>query len=162
MKLFTLFILSLLASCSHSDPWAFNRIDSGDPQFNSTKLTYYSQDPINGIDLEFTHTCDAIRTYLNVHSLPIPPSKEDPKATKGHLTIGSDSFSFLAYRHEGGQRLLLPPEIAERIIAGLRECKSIQIKVPGYSVAIEGKEFEKKFGQLGHTPLLRNPFHLPF
>lgn len=159
LKLLSLCIFFLLTSCSHSDPWAFNRIDSGDPQFNSSKLTFYSKDPINGIDLEFVQTCDHLRTYLNVHSFPVPALKDDPKASKVHLLIGTDNFHFLASRHQGGQRLLLPPEMAERIIAGLREHQPIHIKVPGYSVAIEEGEFEKKFKQLGHTPLLRNPFH---
>lgn len=162
LQRFAFATLCFFSSCSHPQQWAFQRIDAGDQQFNSTKLTYHSQDPINGIDLELMQTPNLLRSYLNVHSLPIPSLKDDPKATAVNLCIGDNTYQFLARRHEGGQRLVLPQEMTEKIIEGLLQHLPLKIKVPGYAVVIEAEGFEEKFQQLGHTPLFRNPFHLPF
>jgi hypothetical protein len=107
-------------------------------------------------------TPDSLRTYLNVHSISIPSSKDHPNTSKIVLTIGSETIQGQARLHAGGQRLLLPLEMAERIIAGLTQKQAVHIKIPGYSTTIAWEGFEEKFEQLGHSPRLENPFHLPF
>ncbi len=157
-----LLLLVLLSACRHSDRWAYNQIESGDKQFNSTKLSHHTSDLVNGLDLEFMRIAGEIRTYLNIHSLPIPSSKEDPKTTSGFLTIGSEKHPFQAFRHEGGQRLLLPKEISELIIQALSHNLPVHIKVFGYSSTITAEGFEPKFQKMMKDSHLQNPFHLPF
>jgi hypothetical protein len=151
-----------LSACQNRDRWAYNQIESGDKKFNSTKLSHFTSDLVNGLDLEFMRIAGEVRTYLNVHSLPIPSSKEDPKTTSGFLTIGSEKYPFQACRHEGGQRLLLPQDISNILIEALSNNQTVHIKVFGYASSITAEGFEPKFQKMMKDSHLQNPFHLPF
>jgi hypothetical protein len=155
-------VLLFFCGCSRSSNWASNQIDVGDEKYNSTRISYYAPNPINGIDLEFLRTPSRLLAYLNVHSLPIPSTKEDPKAVAVDLLIEEEKYHFAAYRYEGGQRLLLPEDMVDLIIKALIEKKPLQIKVPGYFTRIEPKGFEDKFEKMQQKAVAKIPFHSPF
>ncbi|MBS0652994.1 MAG: hypothetical protein JSR39_05635 [Verrucomicrobia bacterium] len=157
-----LFLSVILASCRSSSPWALDRVESGNSDFNSAKLTFPANDPIHGIDVEFLNTSKNLYVYLNVHSIPIPALKNNPKYAFVHLTIGTEKYRFEALRREGGQRLLLPEEAVDLMISSLRKNLPIEIKVSGYSTQITPSGFPEKFKKMQQSPLFPNPFHLPF
>lgn len=153
---------SLLASCRSSSPWNLDRVESGNAAFNSTKLIFPASDAIYGIDIEFLHTSKDLYVYLNVHSTPVPPLKDDPKHAHVVLTVGSEKHHFVALRREGGQRLLLSKETVNLLIESLQKDLPIEIRVSGYSTQLTTADFSKKFQKMQQAPLFPNPFHLPF
>ncbi len=161
--LLLLVLLSLhLTSCRSNSHWALNRVESGNPQFDSTKLTFYSTDPINGIDLELLNTHQQLYVYLNVHSVPIPPLKTDPKHALVHITIGKEKHRVEALRREGGQRLLLPEDAVQLILDALKKEQSLDLAISGYRVSIDPEGFSERYEKMQTAPAFQNPFHLPF
>lgn len=127
----------------------------------SAKLCYYTHDPIHGIDLEFLQTQEHLKVYLNVHSIPVPAYQGNPKSVLVNLAINnSEALRCQAYRLEGGQRFLLPDEIAETLIEALKNDQEISISLTGYRSIVKAEDFSKKFDQLQHPFPLQNPFHL--
>ena len=160
--LFALSVLLHLCGCRSDNSWAFSRIDSQETQFNSTKLTFASQDPIHGIDLELVSINQQLHLYLNVHSVPIPSLKTDPQYAAVRITIGTqESQLFEALRREGGQRLLLPETAMHLIIDSLKNHIPVHIAIHGYQTSIEPTGFLKYYQQMHKQPLFQNPFHLP-
>lgn len=157
-----LILLVLLTACQQNDPWGYNQIASGDKQYNSTKLSCFTSDLVNGLDLEFMRISTELRTYLNVHSLPVPASAKNPKSTSATLTIQEETISFQAWRHEGGQRFLLPPEISERIVEALNNDLPVRIQLARYQSTITPKGFKQKFQKMMRESPQQQSFHLPF
>ncbi len=151
-----------LASCRSNNPWDLDRVESGHSDFNSTKLIFPADDPIHGIDVEFLNTSKNLYAYLNVHSLPIPELKNNPKHAFVYFMIGSEKHRFEALCREGGQRLLLPEDAVKLMISSLENDLSIQIKISGYSAEITASGFSEKYKEMEQSPFFSNPFHLPF
>ncbi len=153
---------AFLTSCRSRNPWALDRVASGNSDFNSTKLIFAANDPIHGIDVEFLHTSKNLYVYLNVHSTTIPELKNNPKHAFVYLTIDSEKYRFEALCREGGQRVLLPEDAVKLMISALQENLPIEIKISGYSTQITASGFSEKYKKMQESPLFPNPFHLPF
>lgn len=153
----TLIILLLLASCAREDNWRVSYIRTGDADFNSSKLTYLS----HGIDLELMQTPIGFRSYLKVHSHPAAPHQGNPKKAFVSMQTEKDFLQDVAARHEGGQKIVLPPSLEEFLLTSLKEGKSVTIEISGYKITISPEAFEKRFHEMQNPPL-HSPFHLPF
>jgi hypothetical protein len=154
-------LLFVLAGCAKTDNWAVDRIQAGDKQFDSAKLSFPTQDIVNGVDLELLCIQGKIRSYLQVHSQTIPPYQGDPKAALVLLQVGDETFAGIAFRHEGGQRVRLSENLQDRIISALKENKSVTIRLEGYKTVVSSQEFGKHFEEIQNSPI-KNPFQLPF
>jgi len=130
-------------------------------EFRSTKLTYFSRDPIHGIDLEFLKIGNRLNAYLNVHSVPVPLRQKDQKNVPLKLDINGEIIDCESYRLEGGQRFLLSQETLKILIDSLQHQKKITLILPGYRSTIQAEDFSTKFDHLLHPFPLQNPFHLP-
>jgi hypothetical protein len=155
-------ILICITGCRSNNSWVFDRVESGNAAFNSSRLTFPSSDQINGIDVEFLKTPHHLYTYLNVHSLPISPLKSSPQHAFVYIIIGEEKHRFEALRREGGQRLLLPEDASSLLISALQKHQTIILKIAGYTSQISPQGFSKYYSELDRTPLFPNPFHLPF
>jgi len=155
-------LLLLSSSCSSSSHWSVQHQHTGNADFNSSKLSYYAPDKVNGIDLEILSQEQSMRIYLNVHSRRIPAFKGNPQEALIKITVEDQVFELIGARHQGGQRLLLPESILGILISQLKEGKSIFIELEGYSGIIHGEQFAKKFQKIAHPPAFESPFHLPF
>ncbi len=160
--LFLFIFFSSLVSCRKQTHWAFDQIHSDKAEFRSTKLTHYAQDPINGIDLEFLKSDNCLNAYLNIHSIPIKPYKEDPTSALLTINIEGETSHYRAYRLAGGQRFLIPPATSEILIDALKNHRAISIALAGYRTTIEAEDFSSKFEKLLHPFPMENPFRLPF
>ncbi len=152
----------LLLSCSKQSHWAFDQVHSDKKEFRSTKLTYYSRDPVHGIDLEFLNTEKHLNVYLNIHSIPIAPYKGDPKTALLSVDIEGETIRCSAYRLAGGQRFLIPDDVAQALIEALKNSKEVSVSLVGYSTVFKPEDFSSKFEKLLHPFAIENPFHLPF
>jgi len=137
-------------------------VHSDSKAFCSTKLSYYSGDPIYGIDLELLNTEEHLNIYLNVHSIPLRPKKADQKYIPVKMEIEGKTFQYSAYRLSGGQRFLLPPEAAQTVIDALKNNKEVSITLVEYRTVFKPEDFSHKFEKFLHPFSFQNPFHLPF
>lgn len=164
--LFPFIFLLILTGCRSQTPWTTDRISSGQSKFNSTKLAYTAEDPINGLDLEFLKIQDTLYAYLNVHSVPIPPLKKGEgngiQYSAVYITIGPEKHRFEAIRREGGQRLLLPNDAADLILSSLKKELPVGIAVSGYSSLVTPSDFAKQYKKIEKNHTFKSPFHSPF
>jgi hypothetical protein len=153
-------ILLLLASCGHSDHWEVSHIQTGNASYDSSKLVYPAQNPVSGVDLEILKVAGEMHAYLQVHSQIIPAYLGNPKEAFVTLYIDQQPFFGVAARHEGGQRLLLSPELQTLLFEALEKNKSVKIELEGFSAVVQPEDFPKYLGELSSPPF-RNPFYLP-
>lgn len=145
----------MLSACRDSN-WSHERIHSNYAQFSYSKITYRTRDLIHGVDVEFAHADGCIKTYLLVHSTPVPHAK-----IKVQLEIDGVSTICTADRLEGGQRFLLSEDSAQILIEALLAEKEIILSIPGYRSPITAAGFADHFKKIGQ-PSMENPFHLPY
>jgi hypothetical protein len=157
-----LFLFTVLFfACSKHSHWTSDQVYSDKKEFCSTKLSYPSPDPIHGIDLEFLKIGERLNVYLNVHSVPVPAHQGNQKSTPLKLEIDGKILRCVAYRFEGGQRFLLPEEVAKILIESLQNHKDITLILPGYRSTVKAEDFTDKFIELNDPFPLQNPFYLP-
>jgi hypothetical protein len=161
MRILLLATILLLTSCNKQSHWSNDQVHSRQQESRSAKLYYRSPDPVHGIDLEFLQTQEHLKVYLNVHSIPVPAHEGNPKSAQVNLLINSEPMRCVAYRLEGGQRFLLPDEIAEMLIKALKNNQEVSISLTGYRSIVKAEDFSAKFDRLLHPFRLQNPFHLP-
>lgn len=101
---------------------------------------------------------DQIQAYLTVHSTPVEPLKGDPQSVAVSVRSAQEKFSCTAYRFQGGQKFLLPSEIAEKIISLLKNKQEVTILLNGYRTVLKPADFEQKYETFLHPLPLRNPF----
>jgi hypothetical protein len=157
-----LLLLCLLFSCGKQDHWAFDQIRSEKKEFSSTKLTYCSRDPVHGIDVELLKTEEHLNIYLNIHSIPIAPLRENPNHIPLTINVEGKAWHGSAYRLTGGQRFLLPSDIAQTLIEALKNHKEVALCLACYQTLLKPEDFASKYEQLLHPFPLQNPFQLPF
>lgn len=149
-------------SCSAKSPWVSQSIKTGNPDYNSTRLVYHSPDKLHGIDLELLKTGETTRLYLIVHSHTVPPYKGDPKRAAVLLTIDKKSYTVIAGRREGGQKLLMPDSARELILSALKNGTFIDISLKGYTAKVTSENFSSKYQEWEHPSPFSNPIILPF
>ena len=153
--------LLLLCSCAQNDNWTVDHIQTGNEAFSSSKLSFPTHDAVNGIDLEFLRVEGQLHTYLQVHSQAIPPYQGNPKEALVTLQMGETTFSGIAHRHEGGQRLLLSNPLQEYLLKALQDQTSVTIRLEGYKTVVATEQFLEHFAEFQGSPI-RNHFQLPF
>ena len=156
-------ISALLIGCSKSAPWSVASIQTGTTEFSSCKLSYQNTDTLNGMDIEFLSLEDSCHLYLSVHSHQIRPYEKDPKQALISFSDGKQTRSFIGARHQGGQRVKLPDDAKDYLIASMLENKTLTISTSGYSIKVRPDSFAKKYRVLQQPGRfnfhINNPLH---
>lgn len=145
--------LMLLSACSHQNEWAFDQIKSHDQEHSSTKLTFVPKDPYNGVFVDWVQTSDILKVYLTVNSTPIPPYQGETKAAKVVFSIAGNLHTFIGYRFEGGQKILLDEVATHLLNATLEKGQNVTIALTGYKSTISPTQFPQQMARLYPTPL---------
>ena len=154
-KLLLLGVLAISCSaCSSKGHWKHTHLNTG-TEFSSSKIAYVFPDPNNSIKLDTIRSQKSYNGYLSVNSHPIVPSSTDPKKAKVSLQIQNDTFSFLATRHEGGHRLLLPEEALGKILLALSQNIEVILETSGYKTTLKSEGFSSTYKKF------QNPSRLP-
>lgn len=161
-SLLALAIGCIAFSCSKSSHWSSQQVHSDEKDHASSRLTYYSDDEVHGVDVEFIQTREHLNVYLNVHSIPVPAYEKNPTQALVTLKIGDETISRIVYRLSGGQRFLLSKDTVETLVNALKNQKEITLTLASYRTILKSEDFLSKFHQLVHPSSLQNPFHLPF
>jgi len=114
------------------------------PQYNSSRLILPHDDLGMPMGLEFIQ--DSCNTRLYAYTVGrIFPSQwcHDVSKTQGTLTINGDKHSFIADRFEGGQKLLIPDDIAHILIEALLNCRTCHLSIGPYNTEITYNDFCK-------------------
>lgn len=91
---------------------------------------------------------DDVRLYINVYGLEIPPDPNDPSVVQVYISFKELSYCFPAQRFSGGQRLLIPPHVANDIIFYLSEDQPVFIRVGRYQADIYPDKFLEAYYRL--------------
>jgi len=147
MRLLYLFFPLLFSACTTTSQWKLNNLSGAGAQFHSVKLKHKSSDLIRGLELEFLRLHDKIFAYINVYSQTVP-SSTTPDCASVTLHMGGEVYEDVAKKLEGGQRLLLKEDMAEKIITALSKGQSVTIILNGYEEVITPESFIPNFQKL--------------
>lgn len=86
--------------------------------------------------------------YLNVHSLEIPSDPNDPSQALVAIKIGETTSKLQGELLLGGQRVMLPPWIADLVINALNEGKPVTITTGQYRSEILPENFSTVYQKL--------------
>jgi hypothetical protein len=157
----SLFFLFFLVGCSSPSPWHVSYLPGAQKEFDSARLIYPIHDRVNGLAVEIIYTKEQLRTYFVVHSQAIPPYQGNPKEALAILKTGDQTIRAIAFRHEGGQRISLPPKQQQFFIKTLLSGQDVAIQLQGYSTNVSAKHFKAEYDNLKKDPL-NLPIQLPF
>lgn len=115
------------------------------PSYRLGKLYLPPQNSYTGLELELTRCNNDVRMYINVFSIPFTWNPCAPTTIELMVDIDGDCYSYQADCLQGGQRLLVPSEAANRIIDALVACKSVRIQAGRYSSEILCANFASLF-----------------
>jgi len=144
-----LFFIIILTSCSPKmREWCSDEcITPPCPEFRSAKLFLCPCNPARELEVEILLTYSERHLFINVHSLEIPECEED-RATVTIVYENGMEEEFLAYRLAGGQRLVVPDDIADRLICELLGGHPFQLKAGHYCSEISVLNFPNLFRSL--------------
>ena len=145
--------LFALISCTSSSPWQVSHLPGAEKEFDSARLTYPVRDKVNEVAVEMIYTKNQLRTYLVVHTLAVPPYQGDPQKALVTLKIPEQSFQEVAARHQGGQRISLPPHLQDILVETLASGHSATIELQGYSTQLSPNQFSTAYEKMKKNPL---------
>jgi len=156
-----LFFLFLLCACESNKSWEVSHIQAGKKEYSSARLSYPVLDTVNGIGIEMICAQGLVNTYLEVHAQHVPPYQGNPKEALVILKIEGKTFQGIGHRHEGGQRVSLPPQLQQLLVESLQLNQPVTVLLEGYFTTLEPKEFSEQYRDLQSEPM-KNPFQLPY
>lgn len=118
-------------------------------------MSFRCDNSLSGLSLEVQCTrYTGMRMYISIFSLAFPKEKDNPAATKVNVAWDEGSYTFLAHRLEGGQKLLVPDEDAQKILRLLSEGQTLEIRVGRYVSEVHPTGFSKAYKEVAtaHKP----------
>lgn len=159
--LLSTFCLIVPTSCSttYCRQWEIQEIITHTPCFNGGRLLLNPDSSSSPVELELVRNSSGIRFYINLLFLQALPWKEDP--SRSCITIqfeGQEPWSVYPYLLEGGQRLILPADVADILIQALVDEIFFTIQIGHKQTSVVPTNFIKAYKQLldlsieEHTP----------
>ncbi len=153
--LLTLCLASLFGCSSpKSRQWEIQEIITQSPCFNAVKLILGPDSNYSYLELELTRTLSGIRFYINLLFLEALPLKED--CTRTSIVIqfeDQNSWTIYPYLLQGGQRLLLPTDIANQLIDALLDERMFTIQVGRNVIEVTPNHFKEHYTRLLNLPI---------
>lgn len=140
-----LMVCLLFSSCQSTSEWTADQIKTGDN--DSLRIAHLTKDPVYGMDVMLLKLKDQSVIYLNVHGQGFATDRIEHKKVYINLKSQEQTFHGYAQCHEGQQRVMLPDEMKEILIALLNQKKNVTIEAGGYKETLkpEGFSLSKKF-----------------
>lgn len=149
-KIFISSLIPLINACCPSSPcqWQSECAIACNPNQSSARMYLCPANEFAGLELEFVVNACELRLYLNVFGLEIPPDPCDTAYSRVYISFRDHSYTFLAQRFIGGQRLLIPEKVQEEIIDYLQRDQPVFIQVDRYQSDIYPENFLKIFSRM--------------
>lgn len=136
-------LLLFLVSCSKSCFWKYQEIDTHCPLYRTAILSHHSDNQFSGLNLEFLRGSYGTKGYITVVCGEIPPSPQDISLSQVYIAIDGQAQACLAFRMEGGQKVLLPDPITYLLIDALIGGRKVIVALDGYYAEIPAQDFAK-------------------
>lgn len=96
----------------------------------------------NGVELEIAHGNYGYRMYVNVFARPLAC---DPEVV---VTINDLPVTYKVERFDGGQRVLLPDNAAERVMQAMKDGQAVDIAIGRYRSIITPQGFGESLNNI--------------
>ena len=149
-----LFFILNLTSCSKPTPrsWEFDEIVTPTPAFNGRRIVLGPDSDFSNLELEIMKNSSGVRFYLNLLSFQAIPWKEDSSRSTVIIHFKeAPSWTVHPYLLEGGQRLLLPGNIADILIESLLNEQQFTIQLGRYQIEVVSINFPKYYQLLNNS-----------
>lgn len=144
----------LMFSCSTPcREWILLQNETCNPKYNSARLILEPDKSSCYLELELDRTCSGTRMYMNLNLFQAFPLDDNPCLTKAEMTIDEELITFYPTILTGGQRLLVPEEIANRIIETLIEGKILVLKLGRNQITVISAKFQENYEQFMALPI---------
>lgn len=150
MKWFFILLLAF-ASCQKDLYWSVHHLDTGNPLYDGSKLSYQPPEKLHGIQLEFYQTHDGLKLFLYILEKPLN-SKEGTISVSIRNQHKVQEFS--AYLFQGGQRLLASQELSEALLDALKREETLTLRCENYVATIIPDDFAHFFTKFQTRPLV--------
>ncbi len=146
--LVALFLILFSACTEPCRQWNYDRIGASCPAYESSRMTLCGSSNAFPLRLVIVHTISGIRMYVDLLGLEAPPDPTDPFKALITITTAEETFDVSAFRFEGGQRLLLPSEDADRLIDLLLNDQTFSLAVGSSRSDVIPNGFSAAYSQL--------------
>lgn len=138
-----------LTSCSHPyRKWECSTVRADFPPVTYSTVYLNPCNGFNGLEAEFIFYGPYVQLYLNALSLQLPRSTTDENIVEVLISIGDNQYNFAAERLGGGQKLLMPEEAQNLIIAALLEGQEVIVSCGRYETTLIPCNFSTFFYKL--------------
>lgn len=143
---FLVFLLFLFSGCARSN-WHYSSLDVADPSFFSSKIACSSSnDPY--IEFEIVRSESVTQAWITFLTYRAQPLADHPDLTPGTLNIDERIETFSASKLKGSQRILIPQEQTDKILALLEAGNTVQMTLSGIEISLDPKGFKKAYKKL--------------
>ena len=148
--LIALCFITFLTGCSSPGcrEWVFLNLMTTNPCYNSGKVILEPENSYSYLEMEMIRSHSGIRMYLNILLMQALPCPDNIKLTKVEIILPDETLTIYADLLEGGQRLLIPEQIAGILIETLLNDQSFTIKVGLKKVVIIPNNFQESYFKL--------------
>lgn len=148
--LYTLSPWLLVGCCYYSSQttlWQNSRIHAC-PGFRSAFLQNVPCNQFRDIRFEIIKTECGYQYYISVFCIPLIPSCSYPASIKAHFSWNDGEVNSDLEVLQGGQKVLLPEELANVLIENLLNGSDITVKLGRYSSIIPAEGFSEAYSKL--------------
>ena len=148
--------LIVLLSCSvpSRHQWEFQEIVTAFPRFNGGKAILGPSSSHSHLEIEIQRNSSGLRFYVNLLFLQALPKLDDPSRTSLEILFeNQEPWIIDAYLLAGGQRLLLPGEVADVLIQNLLNESSFILKMGRSQIEVLPDHFLSAYTRLLNVPI---------
>lgn len=134
--------------------WEIDEIVTKTPCFNGGRLILGPDSDCSHLEIELVRNSSGIRFYINLLFLRASPWPEDPARTSLIIQFkDQEPWIVHPYLLEGGQRLLLPGDIADILVQFLLDGFSFTIQMGRSQINVVPTQFIELYQRLLNLPI---------
>lgn len=148
--------LIFLIGCSSPSchQWELQEIITHIPCFNGGRLILGAGLNDSNLELELVRNRSGIRFYLDLLFLQAAPWSDDPTRTRIEVIFEEqEPWVVYPYLLEGGQRLLLPGDLADVLVQALLDGYEFRIQIGRSHVQVIPENFSAAYANLLSIPI---------
>lgn len=100
------------------------------------------------MELEIDRSSSGVRMYINLSVFQASPTADNPCIAKAELVVCEEPLVFYPYLLEGGQRLLIPSDVTEKIIEHLCDECSLTLRLGRQEMTVIPDGFQQSYQRL--------------
>lgn len=137
-----IFPLLLLVGCSAPTHWTTDIMSTGTAAFDSKRLRYLSSQAHPPLQFEIVKIGGQMEAFLNLTHCHF-----SEKEVKIQFVTQDQTFEDQALAHEGGMRVHLSAETAQKVIQTLQEGQKVVILLDGFEETLDPEQFPSSFSE---------------